>query len=98
VLAQRATGARGTGRAWAARGASPGADDQGGTEHVDAAVGGPARVARRTVGDQGMTTAEYAVGTVAACGFAGVLFKLLTSDSVVRMLKDIVERALTIAF
>ena len=52
----------------------------------------------RPIGDQGMTTAEYAVGTVAACGFAGVLFKLLTSDSVVRMLKDIVERALTIAF
>ena len=56
------------------------------------------RWATRPVGDQGMTTAEYAVGTVAACGFAGVLFKLLTSDSVVRMLKDIVERALTIAF
>ena len=52
----------------------------------------------RRTGDDGMTTAEYAVGTVAACGFAGVLFKLLTSDSVVRMLKDIVERALTIAF
>jgi hypothetical protein len=59
------------------------------------------RVVRRAVGqagEQGMTTAEYAVGTVAACGFAGVLFKLLTSESVVRMLKDIVERALTIAF
>ena len=59
------------------------------------------RAVRRPVvpaGEQGMTTAEYAVGTVAACGFAGVLFKLLTSDSVVRMLKDIVERALTIAF
>jgi len=59
------------------------------------------RVVRRAVaqgGEQGMTTAEYAVGTVAACGFAGVLFKLLTSDSVVRMLKDIVESALTIAF
>ncbi len=27
-----------------------------------------------------MTTAEYAVGTVSACGFAGLLFKLLTSD------------------
>ena len=56
------------------------------------------RGAAQPVGDEGMTTAEYAVGTVAACGFAGVLFKLLTSDSVVRMLKDIVERALTIAF
>lgn len=48
--------------------------------------------------DAGMTTAEYAVGTVAACGFGGILFKLLTSDSVVKMLKDILERALTIAF
>lgn len=46
----------------------------------------------------GMTTAEYAVGTVAACGFGGILFKLLTSDSVVKMLKDILERALTVAF
>jgi len=45
-----------------------------------------------------MTTAEYAVGTVAACGFAGILFKLLTSDSVVKLLKDIIERALTVAF
>ena len=48
--------------------------------------------------DAGMTTAEYAVGTVAACGFAGILFKLLTSDSVVKLLKDIIERALTVAF
>lgn len=31
-------------------------------------------------GEEGMTTAEYAVGTVSACGFAGLLFKLLTSD------------------
>jgi hypothetical protein len=31
-------------------------------------------------GEAGMSTAEYAVGTVSACGFAGLLFKLLTSD------------------
>ncbi len=48
--------------------------------------------------DDGMTTAEYAVGTVAACGFGAVLYKLLTSDSVVRMLKDIIERALSVSF
>jgi hypothetical protein len=48
--------------------------------------------------DGGMTTAEYAVGTVAACGFGGILYKLLTSDSVVKLLKDIIERALTVAF
>jgi len=27
-----------------------------------------------------MTTAEYAVGTVSACGFAGILYKILTSS------------------
>jgi hypothetical protein len=42
--------------------------------------------------------AEYAVGTVAACGFGGILYKLLTSDSVVTMLKDIIKRALTMSF
>ena len=51
-----------------------------------------------TGGDAGMTTAEYAVGTVAACGFAGVLFKVVKSDSVVRLLSDIVRRALTLSF
>jgi len=43
--------------------------------------------------DRGMTTAEYAVGTVAACGFAGVLYKLLTSDVVVSFLTEILRRA-----
>jgi hypothetical protein len=49
---------------------------------------------RRT--DRGMATAEYAVGTVAACGFGGVLYKLLTSDLVAKLLSDLVERALSI--
>ena len=53
---------------------------------------------RLSPGDDGMTTAEYAVGTVAACGFGAVLYKLLTSGTVVRMLKDIIERALSISF
>ena len=48
--------------------------------------------------DSGMTTAEYAVGTVAACGFGGILYKVLTSPDVTRMLKDLVERALSVAF
>ena len=48
--------------------------------------------------DRGMTTAEYAVGTVAACGFGGILYKILTSDEVVRTLKDILKRALTLPF
>lgn len=47
--------------------------------------------------DAGMTTAEYAVGTVAACGFGGVLYKVLTSDAVVTLLSDILRRALTLS-
>ena len=56
------------------------------------------RRAHRLGSDSGMTTAEYAVGTVAACGFGGILYKILTSDEVVRLLKDILRRALTMSF
>ena len=56
------------------------------------------RPAHRLSSDSGMTTAEYAVGTVAACGFGGILYKILTSDEVVRMLKEILKRALTMSF
>jgi hypothetical protein len=56
------------------------------------------RSAHRHTSDSGMTTAEYAVGTVAACGFGGILYKVLTSDEVVRLLKDILKRALTMSF
>jgi Protein of unknown function (DUF4244) len=48
----------------------------------------------RLRGDAGMNTAEYAVGTLAAVAFAGVLLKVLTSDSVRVMLLSIVQRAL----
>ena len=43
--------------------------------------------------DDGMTTAEYAVGTVAACGFAGLLLQLLTSDTVLSLLRDVISNA-----
>jgi len=48
----------------------------------------------RTIRDAGMNTAEYAVGTLAAVAFAGLLLKVLTSDSVQKMLTAIVQRAL----
>jgi Protein of unknown function (DUF4244) len=48
--------------------------------------------------DKGMSTAEYAVGTVAACGFGGILYKILTSDQVMSLLRKIIERALTLVF
>lgn len=43
--------------------------------------------------DAGMTTAEYAVGTVAAVGLAGILYKLLTSPEIQKMLWAILEKA-----
>jgi hypothetical protein len=65
----------------------------------DAAQPAGRRAARaRLSGDDGMTTAEYAVGTVAACGFGGLLYKLLTSNRVSTMLGDLLERALSVGF
>ena len=44
--------------------------------------------------EAGMSTAEYAVGTVAACAFAAVLYRVVTGSSIVTGLTDLVERAL----
>lgn len=48
----------------------------------------------RVRGDDGMATAEYAVGTVAACAFAAVLYQVVTGDSVLTGLTDLVNSAL----
>jgi hypothetical protein len=45
-------------------------------------------------GEAGMSTAEYAVGTVAACAFAAVLYKVVTGGSVVAALGKLVQSAL----
>jgi hypothetical protein len=52
----------------------------------------------RDRGDSGMTTAEYAVGTVAACSFGATLYKILTSDTVVKLVEDLVSHALHLIF
>jgi hypothetical protein len=44
--------------------------------------------------DDGMNTVEYAVGTVAAAGLAGVLYKVLTSAAIQQGLTRIVNEAL----
>lgn len=49
----------------------------------------------RWVGDAGMATAEYAIATVAAAGFAGLLIVILRSDEVRELLLGIVRRALS---
>ncbi|RBY94070.1 DUF4244 domain-containing protein [Blastococcus sp. TBT05-19] len=48
----------------------------------------------RAAGEAGMSTAEYAVGTVAACAFAAVLYRVVSGDSIVTGLTDLVDRAL----
>ena len=45
-----------------------------------------------------MATAEYAVATVAACGFGGLLYKLLTGSAVQQLLADLLQRALSFLF
>ncbi len=47
-------------------------------------------------GDLGMATAEYAIVTVAAAGFAGLLLVILRSDEVRALLLGIVRSALAI--
>lgn len=45
-------------------------------------------------GDEGLSTAEYAVGTVAVAGLGGVLIKLLTSPEVRDLLWSVLSQAL----
>jgi hypothetical protein len=52
------------------------------------------RRVRADAADAGMTTAEYAVGTVAACGFAAVLYAVVTSSAVKTELTTLITHAL----
>ncbi|MFF5718601.1 DUF4244 domain-containing protein [Streptomyces buecherae] len=56
------------------------------------------RVAFRSRLDAGMATAEYAVGTIAACAFAAVLYKVVTSGAVTGALQSVIEKALDAQF
>ena len=50
------------------------------------------------VTDDGMTTAEYAVGTLAAVAFASVLYVVVSGASVAGALRAVVQHALSVAF
>ncbi|KOG90069.1 DUF4244 domain-containing protein [Streptomyces varsoviensis] len=54
--------------------------------------------AARERAEAGMTTAEYAMGTLAACGFAAVLYKVVTSGAVGAALQSLIEKALHAQF
>jgi Flp pilus assembly pilin Flp len=47
------------------------------------------------VDDTGAATAEYAIATMAAVGFAGLLVVIMRSDEVRTILFDLVKSALT---
>ena len=52
-----------------------------------------AALVNRLRDDEGLTTAEYAVGTVAVAGLGGVLIKLLTSEAVRDLIWKVVQAA-----
>jgi len=53
-----------------------------------------ARVALLAVDEVGMSTVEYAIGTIAAAAFAAILYTVVTGDSIVSALTNIIARAL----
>ena len=59
-------------------------------------IGAAARRRRRHLGELGMATAEYAVVTVAACAFAGLLLAIVRSPEVRGLLLGIIKRALSV--
>ncbi|MEU9301345.1 DUF4244 domain-containing protein [Streptomyces sp. NPDC048269] len=48
--------------------------------------------------DAGMSTSEYAMGTIAACAFAAVLYKVVTSEVVATALQSTIGKALDVPF
>ena len=53
-----------------------------------------ARVMMLAVDESGMSTVEYAIGTIAAAAFAAILYTVVTGDSIVSALTNIIARAL----
>ncbi|MFC4943252.1 DUF4244 domain-containing protein [Pseudonocardia sp. GCM10023141] len=56
------------------------------------------RLRRLRHDDSGMSTVEYAIGTIAAAAFAAVLYAVVSGDSVVTALTSLIERALSATF
>ena len=46
------------------------------------------------VDESGMSTVEYAIGTIAAAAFGAILYSVITGDSIVTALTNIITRAL----
>jgi hypothetical protein len=52
----------------------------------------------RRMSDSGMSTAEYAIGTIAAAALAAILYAVLTGDQVVTAITDLIRKAFTATF
>ena len=48
--------------------------------------------------ESGMTTAEYAIGTVAAASFGGILLKILMSSGIEQLLAKVIQHAFAFIF
>jgi hypothetical protein len=53
-----------------------------------------ARLMLLVVDDDGMSTVEYAIGPIAAAAFGAILYTVITGDSIVSALTNIINRAL----
>lgn len=67
-----------------------------GRDPLGAAMRAARAAGRRLAGERGAATAEYAVATMAAVGFAGLLVVILRGDEVRGILTDLVRNALTV--
>ncbi|MFC9838935.1 DUF4244 domain-containing protein [Rhodococcus sp. NPDC127530] len=56
-----------------------------------------ARLTMLATDEDGMSTAEYAIGTIAAAAFGAVLYSVVTGDSIVTALTNIIDKALNTA-
>ncbi|WP_167383312.1 DUF4244 domain-containing protein [Gordonia lacunae] len=53
-----------------------------------------AHLTRLMVDEEGMSTAEYAIGTIAAAAFGAILYTVVTGDNIVSALTGIIGKAL----
>lgn len=58
----------------------------------------PTRLRRLRDDDSGMSTVEYAIGTIAAAAFAAILYMVISGDSIVTALTSLIQRALSATF
>ncbi|ORV46492.1 hypothetical protein AWC02_10625 [Mycolicibacter engbaekii] len=52
------------------------------------------RMALLACDESGMSTVEYAIGTIAAAAFGAILYAVVTGDSIVSALSRVIGRAL----